>query len=222
MHLSKATSQESDFLCFVLENHSVYDSLFSCLSPGEIFRFRRVSKLAAEAVQSYLVRCYDINRHLGHFFDDPIAFRRCQFKTKALIAGSNALQFLDRTYYPEADLDVYVDIRFCEDLAEFMTSRGEYTFKPREGQAQTVEAALEPALEAWSAGPGLIYPLNLGNLQFGSNTSEYSSQGIGVVLNFVKQKSEVETLNVQLIAAARSPLDCILSFHSSTSLYFSR
>ena len=54
--------------------------------------------------------CRPCVRHplaFGRYFADPAAFRELQLRTGLIISGSTALQFLDRTTYEGADLDIY-------------------------------------------------------------------------------------------------------------------
>lgn len=145
------SSTHRNFFQYLLSNSTVYDLVLSCFSPAQLCRLRLACKLANEAARSFVRRAYDINRHLKHFFDDPLAFRHLQAETGALISGSNALQFLDRTFYPKADLDIYVDVRYCEQLVKYLTLREGYVFRPREDgdirkrQQSTVGACLASA-----------------------------------------------------------------------------
>ena len=92
----------------VLDRPAIVEKILDISSPITIFRLKMICRAADLAVQGYVERAFDINRHLEHFFDDPFSFRVLQARTNAVVSGSNALQFFDRTHYPKSDLDLYV------------------------------------------------------------------------------------------------------------------
>ncbi|CZR53261.1 uncharacterized protein PAC_03139 [Phialocephala subalpina] len=51
---------------------------------------------------------WNINRNLGRFVSNPVAFRSVMACHEAFISGSFALQFFARTTWKESDLDIYV------------------------------------------------------------------------------------------------------------------
>ncbi|KIJ42145.1 hypothetical protein M422DRAFT_171479, partial [Sphaerobolus stellatus SS14] len=55
-------------------------------------------------------RAFNINDFLKRFLKDPRKFRSLQTRTGALISGSQALQLLGRTRWPDSDLDLYIYI----------------------------------------------------------------------------------------------------------------
>jgi hypothetical protein len=71
-------------------------------------RMRLVSRAMHDNFKSYVRRTININRILKRFFPEPDVFRVLQRQTGTLISGSQALQFFDRTFYPESDLDLFL------------------------------------------------------------------------------------------------------------------
>jgi hypothetical protein len=92
----------------IFSRHTIYDAVFSQSDILSIVRFQRICRQAQSAVKDYLARAFNIDRHLSRFFDNPKAFRKLQAETATAISGSSALQFFQRTFYPESDLDLYV------------------------------------------------------------------------------------------------------------------
>jgi hypothetical protein len=210
--MAGTSDYRTSFFKFLTDQPSVYDVVFSCLSPAEVYRVRRVCRQAKAATSSFLLRAYNIDRHLSYYFDNPSDFRRCQEKTGALIAGSNALQLLDRSFYPESDMDIYADVRFCQQMADFLTLDAGYEFEPTEGQLPTVAENLRPLLahpRLWMRGAG---PLNI---SISNNPDNEYGSGVSLVMNFTKQGKDLRMRSVQLMAATGGPLNCILHFHSS-------
>jgi hypothetical protein len=189
------------FLDFLNANPTLYDSVFACLSPATIARYSRTSRGCREAVISFQRRAYNINHHLSHFFDNPLEFRAIQARTGTLISGSNALQFLDRTFYDDADLDLYVDDINREEVGLYLIRNG-YCYKPRGKQAVPFSGPDRPRYEV----TGLI-PASTGE------TPYYGIQGVAGVFDFIKEGSP--RLKIQLVTAIYSPLEIILTFHSS-------
>ncbi|KAI0061341.1 hypothetical protein BV25DRAFT_1917010 [Artomyces pyxidatus] len=117
----------------VLRNAVLIDNICAHSSPANIFRLARICKPVLAAVQGYLRRAFNINRHLARWFPDPLAFRALQQRTTTLISGSNALQFFDRTFYPKADLDLFTPWDQLPDVARWLTGNG-YTYISKDGK----------------------------------------------------------------------------------------
>ncbi|KAI0638623.1 hypothetical protein C8Q77DRAFT_1215387 [Trametes polyzona] len=62
-------------------------------------------------------------------------------RTGTLISGSCALQFFDRTVYPESDLDLYVHMQHRREVGRWLIEEG-YTYAPMPFQHPVFEAAV--------------------------------------------------------------------------------
>ena len=128
--------------------------------------------------------------------------RILQYTIGFLISGSTALSFFERTTYPDADLDLYVDIRYCIFLTEFLVRSG-YNYEPYRTdtlhQPGRLEEALEETIDRFSDedwnGFESLYP---------------TGNDIVAVFSFERNSKKV-----QVIACQASPLSAILAFHSS-------
>ncbi|RPD65283.1 hypothetical protein L226DRAFT_456156 [Lentinus tigrinus ALCF2SS1-7] len=183
--------------------HPVYDTIFSCLTPASFARISRVCRDIREGAVDFATRAYNINRRLGYYFSDPLAFRALMARTRFFISGSFALQFFDRTFYPGSDLDLYVQKALdVLEIGRWLEKEG-YTYKPTVAQRATVDAQIK-IRQAW--GETEVYNGGL---------------VVGDVLSFEKQVQDVsgtETRKVQLVVPSprhRSPLETILNFHST-------
>ncbi|KAG1817548.1 uncharacterized protein BJ212DRAFT_1349775, partial [Suillus subaureus] len=67
----------------------------------------QLSHTLHKAVTHFFQDTYNVNQHLSCYFLDPLSFCSLQAQTGLIISGSNALQFLDCTFYPKSDLDIY-------------------------------------------------------------------------------------------------------------------
>jgi len=183
---------------------TIYDLILSCLPPPTIVRCGRTCRVIYVATKDFNSRAYTINRHLSRFFNNPEGFPSLQAQTAALISGSNALQFLDRTHYTDSDVDVFVFRDTVRDIGRWLINHEGYSFTPRPDQLPEFEDA---ALQIYSA------PVEPDEF----NTHDaYRSTGIAGVHSFSKAPDRT----IQVITTHRSPMDCILSFHSSILLFY--
>ncbi|KAF5360145.1 hypothetical protein D9758_011343 [Tetrapyrgos nigripes] len=175
---------------------TTHDFIFQSLSPVELFRYSLLNKAAYQAVHSFRRRAFDITKALSRYFisvEIP-QFRLIQASAGVLISGSFALQFFDRTNYPESDLDLYVLIHQCAVVANFLKSCG-YVFQPRATQQDSLSGNIARAVSAQTD-----EQLNDG----------YVSNGIAGVFTLVKNGKKI-----QIIAAKTSSIEVILQFHST-------
>ncbi|ETW83700.1 hypothetical protein HETIRDRAFT_415457 [Heterobasidion irregulare TC 32-1] len=174
-----------------IRNQAVLDAIFSYSSPGTILRMSRTCRRIKDLVDSYIRAAFNINRHLSRYFPDPIAFRSMQARTASLLSGSNALQFLDRTTYPDTDLDLYVFQECTGEVGRFMLENG-YRFLPTEMQDADFEIALIQRTVMNTVYPG---PLR-------------------GVFQFVKKSDNGEDLKVEVISTT-APFSCVLCSYST-------
>ena len=193
------------FVSRILTNDLLYDLILGPVDPCTLVRLSHTCRDAHSAVHSHIARTFNINRHLSRYFQDPLAFRALQARTGTLISGSNALQFLDRTFYPEADLDLYCFYDAREDLGSWLIEQG-YRFTPNSRQDPSFLVAVDQARV-----PGTEVA-----------ASPYSRmKAVSAVYTFVKRVNNLEgpstRLKVQIIVAYNSPMEAIFHFHSSAS-----
>ncbi|KAG8221622.1 hypothetical protein J3R82DRAFT_1900 [Butyriboletus roseoflavus] len=186
----------------------IYDLIFSCLSPRSLARLALTSRAAYLAIAAFKIRAFNINRHFSRFFNDPLAFRSLQAKTNTLVSGSDALQFLDRSFYPEADLDLYTHPGHSFEVARFLVEAEGYHFAPREQQGEDWKVAIG---NDWDGTESRI---------FVGVEGEYPLGGIKTVWTFQKTGVNQQRLKIQIIEAASSPLEAILEFHSTCVMNF--
>lgn len=169
-----------------------------------MIHFGQINKAARTAVANYSQLNFDIKRVLSPYFseEDIKSFRQLQLTTGTVISGSTAVQFFDRTTYPESDLDVYVEHQYCRDVAWWLMSRG-YEFKPsRPEQPKSFVAAFR----TWSPDVDGIWAL------FVQDPVGYLGHGVTDIFDFFKVGSQRK---VQLISTRGCPMEVILNFHSS-------
>ncbi|KAI0659026.1 hypothetical protein C8Q70DRAFT_916411 [Cubamyces menziesii] len=198
-----------------LQSHTLYGNIFAHCSPRSLLRFRRVSRAAQQAVQDYMDRAFNVNKRLSRYFRDPLAFRSLQARTAAIVSGSFALQFFDRTYYPESDLDIYTHPeRSLLDVGLYLQSEG-YTFEPYSWQQGRWRDEVDQLCTRMNA--------HVDALENEDEVSElYDMKGTRAVYTFVRDPTPgapaATTRKVQIIVARSTPLRALLDFHSSIVL----
>ncbi len=163
-------------------------------------RYAQVCHSVHDAVSSYLRRAFKLERLLSRYLSDKeiLELRRLQFSTGAIISGSTVLQFLDRSFYPDSDLDIYVQQDYKREIALWLESIG-YKMLPRKGSTNT---NLQHALDEMD---------DLSNVPMIPPSSNVYP-GSFAILEFSRGYSENK---VQLMITEGSPVASVLNFHSS-------
>jgi hypothetical protein len=163
-------------------------------------RYARVCHSAHDAVSSYLRRAFKLERLLNRYLSDKeiLELRCLQFRTGAIISGSTALQFLDRSFYPNSDLDIYVQQDYKQEIASWLGIIG-YKMLPTKGSTKTNLQHTMDEMAQLSDVPivppsSTIYPGSFAILEFSRGFSENK---------------------VQLMITEGSPVASVLNFHSS-------
>jgi len=197
----------------VLIRPPIFETIFSCLSPAQLLRFARTSRLARFSVSFFFHRAFNVNKHLLRFVSDPVGFRSLQARTGTLISGSNALQFLDRTFFPESDLDLYTHPGHAREVGLWLIQCEGYVFLPNEDQGTDGFDSLNwLSWDPWA----IAFPrtdINWEDL----HVQDYRIPGLEDIYQFEKTIPGGPTLRLQIIAAELTPLQCIFGFHSSKS-----
>lgn len=189
----------------------IYDAIFSCVSPRTLVRTGHSCRAAYAASKDFSYRAYNIHRHLSRFLSEPLDFRSLQARTGTLIAGSNALQFLDRTFYPESDMDLYVHPGHVREVLDYLVEREGYKFKPDSTQPDDYR---EIVSDEWDGTKFRDESLDLDELLL-----YYQIKGVESVLSIEKDSPD-GLLKIQLIACGNSPFDAIINFHSTCVMNF--
>ncbi|KAF8431606.1 hypothetical protein L210DRAFT_962180 [Boletus edulis BED1] len=187
-----------------------YDLVFACLSPRSLIQVAQTCRAASSAVTEFKNRAFNINRHFSRHFSSPIAFRSLQARTNTLVSGSNALQFLDRTFYPESDLDLYTHPGHSFEVAQFLIEVEGYHYVPRESQEKDWKVVTK---DDWDGTERRV-------VSRPDTDHAYPMTSFKAVWTFKKQGVHQERLKVQIIEASSSPLESILGFHSTCVMNF--
>src|SRR5258705_9274874 len=90
------------------------DLILHGLSPAALIKYSQICRTTQAIAECYILREFSLKRVLSRFFSplEIFSLRYFQARTQMFISGSTALQFFNRTFYPESDLDLYVEHRF--------------------------------------------------------------------------------------------------------------
>jgi len=174
-------------------------------------RYSQINKTTRQIADSYTQREFNVNRVLSRFFTpvEVLSFHYLQSKTDMFVSGSTALQFFDRTNYPQSDLDLYVEHKFRVNIVTWLTSIG-YQFQLRKGYSSLAE---QLDFNWGDPDPNI----SASNPFFESRSNGYFGRGVANVYNFFKYDPERK---IQLITSNHSPLEIVLNFHSSIVVSF--
>ncbi|KAG1815347.1 hypothetical protein EV424DRAFT_1412293 [Suillus variegatus] len=199
----------------VFSNAPIYDSIFRNLSPRTLVRLSRTCHMIHEAVTRFCQRAYNINRHLSRYFPDPLSFRSLQARTGLIISGSSALQFLDRSFYPESDLDIYCHPGHVYEVLEWMESFW-YRFEPHKYQDASWRSQVSADWDGTVSRIRVLDPLHYLHEEDRVRSTRYSN--IAEVYNFKRFMiidEELVALQVQVIETINNPIDTIMKYHST-------
>ncbi|OAX33835.1 hypothetical protein K503DRAFT_804062 [Rhizopogon vinicolor AM-OR11-026] len=194
----------------VLSRAPIYDLILCDLSPHTLVRLSRTCRVAHMAVACFFRRAYNINQHLSHYFPDPLQFRSLQARTGLVVSGSNALQFLDRTFYPTSDLDLYSHPGHVYEVLEWIESIG-YEYHPSINQNEdwhnSVSADWDGTTQRVTELRGRDPDGHLDQLLYPQIKDVFTFK------RSVTIHGGTVELKVQIIETTCNPVDTILNFH---------
>ncbi|KAG2141376.1 uncharacterized protein EDB93DRAFT_1159358 [Suillus bovinus] len=198
----------------VFSSAPIYDLIFRDLSPRTLVWLSRTCHMIYKAVIHFCQRAYNINRHLSRYFPDPLSFRSLQARTGLVISGSSALQFLDRTFYPESDLDIYSHPGHVYEVLDWIESFG-YRFEPHKYQEEDWRSQVSAEWDGTQ--PRRLPPVEpLWHSEDHVRSTRYSNiNEVYTFKRYVFIDEELVELQVQVIEAIHNPIDTILKYHST-------
>ncbi|KAI0674150.1 hypothetical protein C8Q78DRAFT_966847 [Trametes maxima] len=191
--------------------HVIYIRLFSHCTPGTVVNLSRVNRCIRNSSMDYKSRAFNINKRLSRFFDHPNTFRSLQKQTAAIISGSFALQFFDRTYYEESDLDLYVHPdSSCILLGQHLIESEGYLFIPYSWQLEDYDDEVRRLYDRMH--------LPISDIEDSKELEHaYKLRSVRTVYNFVRARDPISygKRKVQLIVCRSSPMASLMDFHST-------
>lgn len=173
------------------------------MGPDDICRFSTVNREAHRIATDYITHRFSFLRILLRFFntEEALHFWRLMATSGMLISGSSALQFFDRTFYPDSDLDVYLVNAYVPLVSGWLLSVG-YSFRPSKEVTVTAANGIVLTTNTYERPPH--------NSFLPMTPLAYTEEGS--VLDFENLSNNKK---IQLITCPVCPLQLILGFHSS-------
>jgi hypothetical protein len=199
------------FIQYVNANRVLYDRVLASLNPVDIFRYSRTCRMANEAVSSYFDRVFDLPRHLRRFFSSPANFRTVLRKTGALISGTFAALFFDRTIRSHRLLDIYVQHKHANSVVHWLLHNG-YDFRPRVHEQMSLEIAINHMHNCAQ------HPHR--SILHGIFSNLYPTPGLLSSFDFVRNEQNKPKTFVRVAVASNTPLELVLHSHSSESTIY--
>ncbi|ESK89567.1 hypothetical protein Moror_8700 [Moniliophthora roreri MCA 2997] len=185
---------------------TTHDHLFRDLSVKDLLYVSKASRAANAAVKEFHKRAFRIENILSPYFNhrDIRAFRILQFTFGVLIGGSTALSFFERYPYPDSDLDLYVEFRYCGILAHFLEGVG-YRYSPAEFVDGSQPKDLTEAIE---------HSIRRASPTAPDRSEQYDLKGMTGVFTFVRDNGK----KIEVIASRANPFEVLLGYHSTVVL----
>ncbi|KAF7980411.1 hypothetical protein HWV62_38228 [Athelia sp. TMB] len=198
----------SEFFRVAVEQLSIYEPLLDASSPLTIFSFGLTCKKANTCVETYQRTTFSINKHLEFFLPDVISFRNMQMRTGAIISGSNVVQFMDRTHYEDADLDIYVNPGHGQEVGVHMIeTQGFRAIGRGQGGAGLATLSLEDSLTRATA--------MARRADERAAITRYNQRSICIVFSMERTTEDGKILRAQIIVATECVFNAVMNFHST-------
>lgn len=211
----------------LLEHYTIRSSLFSSLDPVSLIRLQRASRKVHDLAPEIRRNQWNLNRFLLRWFRDPRSFRRQMADNDAIISGSAALQFLDRTQHRDSDLDVLftgADGDWPQSIQCYEKLRNvAHHLIAAEGYTQSVAPGAAKAVDwARATGKEIMFGCFARRRRPSPAAAGGNEIAAGYPLLFdvfeFRRGSEGE--RVQLVMYRQSALDNVLTFHSTAVMNF--
>ena len=207
----------------------VYNRINSMIPPHSSVMLSQTCYTANDARASFTRRTFNINCHLGHFFQNPLEFHTIQAETGTIISGSSALQFFDREIFEDSDLDLYLYPGHLERIDTWLMKSECYIYITEDPNVPVTEQQTSHRFQAFKTAfmlidcpilhPSPVFSLDIHHpgLEVPSSPSVpyFSTDVIKGCMIFVCNMGSHNQRLVQLMVTEYNPLDALLQFHSS-------
>lgn len=100
------------------------EDFFSIWPITDVFNISRTCFRLRAVYNSYRRTTWDPDTFFSRWFTDPLTFRCLLGRCDAIISGSQALQFFDRTEYEDSDLDIFMRPAGVIRMSEWLRDAG--------------------------------------------------------------------------------------------------
>lgn len=125
--LNKPYERRNATLFHLFACYPVCDRICFYLCIGAIIALSRTCKALSRTYRDLLLTQWNIDTKLSRFVTNPRGLRLQLRDREAVISGSFAVQFFDRTVYPDSDLDIFIEHGdHGQGFLEYLTSTEGY------------------------------------------------------------------------------------------------
>jgi hypothetical protein len=193
--------------CLVRGDVSLVIQLFSFWPILSIVRLKAVNFLLKSIIEGYIRNQWDIDSFLSEWFDGehrPCEFREVLGQCDGIVSGSQALQFFDRTYFPDSDFDIFLRPEGTLRMGRFLQDCG-YMYIPSATDVTTFDHAFHLVTRQL--------------LSIKGDFLGYPNRSIIKIFNFRRLNADEEyqrnSGRIQIVVVKNHPIKHILTFHSS-------
>ena len=134
----------------------VYDRINSMIPLCSSVMLSRTCHAANNARASFTRCVFNINCHLGHFFQNPLEFHTIQAESGTIISGSSALQFFNREIFEDSDLDLYLHLGHLERIGAWLMKSKGYIYITEDLNVPVTEQQTSHRFQAFKTASMLI------------------------------------------------------------------
>lgn len=148
------------------------------------------------SIRTTLKCCWDVDVQLSRWFENTQAFRQMLGQCGAIISGSTALQYFDRTSYLRSDVDIVIPLSGTYRMGIWLLAN-DFIFQPRDRDFDDFTASLLKVIN--------------------TNPRNRNNRPLLRVFDFYAPPFRVQQYprHVQLIVIYGDPFSHILQYHSS-------
>lgn len=149
-----------------------------------------------KSICTTLKNCWDVDALLNRWFENAQAFRQMLGQCGAIVSGSTALQYFDRTSYSRSDVDIIIPLAGTYRMGIWLLAN-DFTFQPRDRDYNDFTTSLLRVINA--------------------NPRGRNNRPLLKVFDFYAPpfKTQRYLRHVQLIVIYGDPFSHILQYHSS-------
>lgn len=181
----------------------VLESICASATPRTTIRLRETCRMTANLVAAFNSLAFDINKFLEKLLPRPIEFRSLQARTGSIIAGSTALSFFARTWFPGDNINLFVNPGHEYEVARHLIDVQGFAYRPT-GTVQAVD---------FVDGNNGNTPLSIEDNQL--RGSIYAVRSVKIVHRFIRTDKEGHDVEILMMLTTRSALHAVLNAHSS-------
>lgn len=133
-----------------------------------VLSFEAASRNTYYVVQAYRSQVWDLDHYFSRWFSNPITFRHLLKTCNGVVSGSQALQFFDRTQYPESDMDIFLPLDGVKELGFWLQhdmgyrySESKFRYSYFENTINTIEDSHDGIIQPDHGTPGILSVIEL-------------------------------------------------------------